>query len=377
MTLMDLEHLAAWMALAETPGIGAVLGNRLVQRFGSPERVLAADLLQLRQVEGIHLRLAEAVRASSDYGGRVAEIKALAEQGIALLVRDDPGYPARLRHIADPPLVLYQKGAWTATNDAVPVAVVGCRNPDPYGEAMAKKIGAGLAQAGATVVSGLARGVDSIAQRAALDAGGRTVAVLGAGVDVVYPPEHEDLYRDVIAAGAVLSPFPPGSEPQPGQFPARNRIISGLALGVVVVQAMSEKSGSLITARLALEQGREVYAVPGAASSRGGRITNRLIKDGARLIEEAEDILADLRPQTPGLKTIAAGAVREFPARGLSSAEEKLFSLLPELGEGSVHLDALAAKTALSAAEVSRSLLALELSGVVKKLPGNYYVKAD
>jgi DNA processing protein len=223
----------------------------------------------------------------------------------------------------------------------------------------------------------MARGIDSMAQQAALDAGGRTVAVLGSGVDVIYPPEHTELYHAMAERGAVLSEFPPGTEPLAGHFPVRNRIISGLSLGVVVVQAMSEKSGSLITAKLALEQNREVYAVPGSALSHAGRVANRLIKAGAHLVEEAEDILQDLRPQLPGrfLNLASSPASPEPVCMELSSQEQRLFSLLPELGEGSVHLDTLAQQSKLAISEISQHLLSLELSGLVKKLPGNYYVR--
>jgi len=374
---MNLEdHLAAWLALARVPGVGPITGKRLLDHFEQPERILAADLFALRGVPELSLAQAQAIGASRDFSGLCAEVEALAKQGIGLLVYDDPLYPERLRQIPDPPLVLYCRGALTETDRAA-VAVVGCRNPDVYGQAMATKLGAGLAQAGVTVVSGMARGIDSMAQQAALDAGGRTVAVLGTGVDVIYPPEHEALYHAIVERGAVLSQFPPGAEPAPGNFPVRNRIISGMSLGVVVVQAMSERSGSLITAKLALEQNREVYAVPGSAMSHAGRITNRLIKQGARLVEEAEDILEDLRPQLPGF---SLGAPRlkaegESVSPELSSQEQRLYGLLPELGEGSVHVDALAAKSLLPVAEVSQHLLALELAGLVKKLPGNYYVK--
>ena len=370
------EHLSAWLALSRVPGVGAITGKRLVEQFEQPEQVLAAEFFALMKTPGLTPAQAKAIQASRDFSGVGADLDAYAAQGIRLLVWDDPLYPERLRQIPDPPLVLYCRGALTEADRAA-VAVVGCRNPDVYGQTMATRLGAGLAQAGVTVVSGMARGIDSIAQQAALDAGGRTVAVLGTGVDVIYPPEHEALYHAIIERGAVLSQFPPGAEPAPGNFPVRNRIISGMSLGVVVVQAMSEKSGSLITAKLALEQNREVYAVPGGATSHAGRITNGLIKQGARLVEEAEDILEDLRPQLPGL---ALGAPRlkaegESVSPELSSQEQRLFSLLPELGEGSVHLDTLTAKSLLPVEEVSRHLLSLELSGLVKKLAGNYYVK--
>jgi DNA processing protein len=370
------DHLAAWLALTRVPGVGPITGKRLLEHFEQPERVLAADLFALRQVPGLTEAQAKAIQASQDLAALAAEIEALAGRGIGLLVYDEPLYPERLRQIPDPPLVLYCRGSLTEADRAA-VAVVGCRNPDVYGQTMATRLGAGLAAAGATVVSGMARGIDSLAQQAALDAGGRTVAVLGTGVDVIYPPEHEELYQAIVERGAVLSEFPPGAEPAPGNFPVRNRIISGMSLGVVVVQAMSEKSGSLITAKLALEQNREVYAVPGGAASHAGRITNRLIKQGARLIEEAEDILEDLRPQLPDLPlmSLRRQGEGESVSSELSSQEQRLYTLLPELGEGSVHLDTLAAKSTLPVAEVSQHLLALELSGLVKKLPGNYYVK--
>jgi len=371
-----LDHLAAWLTLSRVPGVGPVTVRALLELFPQPEQILAADLFALRQVPGLSLAQVDALRASRDPSASRPEVEALLAQGITLLAWDDPQYPERLRQLPDPPFLLYCRGRLTEADRAA-VAMVGCRNPDAYGEAMAKRIASGLARAGVTVVSGMARGIDSMAQQAALDAGGRTVAVLGSGVDVIYPPEHTELYHAMAERGAVLSEFPPGTEPLAGHFPVRNRIISGLSLGVVVVQAMSEKSGSLITAKLALEQNREVYAVPGSALSHAGRVANRLIKAGAHLVEEAEDILQDLRPQLPGrfLNLASSPASPEPVCMELSSQEQRLFSLLPELGEGSVHLDTLAQQSKLAISEVSQHLLSLELSGLVKKLPGNYYVR--
>lgn len=225
------DHLAAWLALSRAPGVGAITGKRLLEQFEQPERVLAAEFFALMQTPGLTQAQAKAIQAAPDLAGLAAEIKALAGQGIGLLVYDDPLYPERLRQIPDPPLVLYCRGALTEADRAA-VAVVGCRNPDVYGQTMATRIGAGLAQAGATVVSGLARGIDSLAQQAALDAGGRTVAVLGTGVDVIYPPEHEALYHAIVERGAVLSQFIthqpriPVMIASPATFKAKNESIN-------------------------------------------------------------------------------------------------------------------------------------------------------
>jgi DNA processing protein len=281
---------------------------------------------------------------------------------VEVLTPHDAGYPVALRTIPDPPQALYVRGR-LRPEDAAAVAVVGARRASAYGVAAAEWLGRELARCGVTVVSGLARGVDGAAHRGALAAGGRTIAVLGCGPDVVYPPEHVDLMARVIEAGAVISEFPPGTEPLPPYFPQRNRIISGLSLGVVVVEGR-ERSGALVTADCALQQGREVFAVPGSIFAATSYLPHRLIQEGAKLVTTVADVLNELRlphaqPQSPGKDA------------GLAGTEAAVFA---QLSLDPQHIDVLAVRCDLPVAEVGRALLALELKGMVRSLAGQRYV---
>lgn len=285
--------------------------------------------------------------------------------GSQLIRWGDPGYPAPLRALAHPPQTLYVRGGWRA-EDAHAVAVVGSRRASPYGVAVAEWLGRELARCGVTVVSGLARGIDGAAHRGALEGGGRTIAVLGCGVDVLYPPEHAGLARRIMRAGAVLSELPPGTPPLKQHFPMRNRLISGLALGVVVVEGR-ERSGAVITADFALDQGREVFAVPGSIFDETSRTPHRLLQQGAKLVTRVEDILdelglAALRPLT------GAG-----PAAALEGIEAEVYG---QLDLRPRHPDALALRCRRPVAEVSRALTVLEVRGLARALPGQRYVRA-
>jgi DNA processing protein len=275
----------------------------------------------------------------------------------------DPAYPSALRTIPDPPPRLYMRGA-LGDADRVAVAVVGARRASPYGVAVAEMLAADLARCGVTVVSGLARGIDAAAHRAALRAGGRTVAVLGCGPDVVYPPEHAALMTQIIADGAVVSEYPPGTPPLRHHFPRRNRLISGLSLGVVVVEGRAD-SGALITVDCALEQGREVFAVPGPITAATSALPHRLVQQGAKLVSRVEDIVEELglplRPPPPR------------PAVGLEGTEAVVRA---QLTLDPQHVDALALRCGLPVAEVSRALVTLELRGLARALPGQRYVRA-
>jgi len=274
-----------------------------------------------------------------------------------------PAYPSALRTIGVPPEILYVRGT-LREEDRAAVAVVGARRASSYGMAAAEWLGRELARGGVTVVSGLARGIDGAAHRGALAAGGRTIAVLGCGPDVVYPAEHADLMAQVIQAGAVISEFPPGTEPLPHHFPQRNRIISGLSLGVVVVEGR-ERSGALVTADCALQQGREVFAVPGSVFAETSYLPHRLIQEGAKLVTTVEDILNELRlPQRP--------SPLPEPVPTLTGAEATVYA---QLSLDPQHIDALALRCALQVAEVGRALLALELQGLVRALAGQRYVR--
>ncbi|MBI3945333.1 MAG: DNA-protecting protein DprA, partial [Armatimonadetes bacterium] len=309
-------------------------------------------------------RLAE----SAGWDGWDAERTRLRHLGARVLTLADPEYPSRLREIHDPPPVLYARGDLTA-QDEYAVAVVGSRRATDYGLRMAHEIAARLARAGVVVVSGLARGVDAAAHRGALAAGGRTLAVLGCGVDTCYPAEHARLRDEIAAAGAVLSEFALGAAPDRWRFPARNRVISGLCLGTVLIEAPAD-SGAMITADFALEQGREVFAVPGNVDTFASRGCNRLIKEGAALVECAEDILEALNLSTAAL-------AEESPAQPplplpLPPEAERVFSLL---GPQQKHVDAIAAESGLPTGPVLSALTLLEMTGVVRRLAGNFYVR--
>ncbi len=283
---------------------------------------------------------------------------------VTIIAIGDAAYPARLRTIFDPPSSLYVRGQLTTADDLA-VAIVGARRATAYGRIIAEHLARDLAACGITVVSGLARGIDAAAHRGALDAGGRTIAVLGCGPDVVYPPEHGGLMNDVIGHGAVVSEFTPGTQPHPGQFPKRNRIISGLSLGVVVVEGR-EDSGALITADAALEQGREVFAVPGRITDPTARAPHRLLQQGAKLVERVDDILEELHLSLPA---------RPAPVTPhLEGMEAVVFAQLEVTPE---HVDRLAVRCGLPVSAVSRTLTALECKGLAAAWPGARYARRD
>src|SRR5215472_2321237 len=286
--------MLSWIALNMTPGIGPRAAARLLERFGSAESVFAATRAELEQLRLLPEAI-DSIMARDLHQRAAAEIKEVRALGADLLVLDDGVYPALLREIYDPPLVLYLKGAWSECLDRPCVAIVGSRRCSTYGQNAALMLARDLAQRGVTIVSGFARGIDAAAHRGALEAGGRTVAVLGTGIEASYPRENRQLAQDILAGGgAIVTQFPLATPPISENFPYRNRIISGLSLGVVVVEA-AENSGSLITARLAIEQNREVFAVPGNITSRNSFGTNYLIKGaGAKLVQQWQDVASEL-----------------------------------------------------------------------------------
>lgn len=285
-----------------------------------------------------------------------------ADATIRMLTLADAEYPAALRTIFDPPSPLYVRGALISADD-VAVAIVGTRRPTPYGVAVAEQLARDLTRCGVTVVSGLARGIDAAAHRGALEAGGRTIAVLGCGPDIVYPPEHRRLLESIIGQGAVVSECPPGTPPLASQFPRRNRIISGLSRGVVVVEGRTD-SGALITADAALEQGREVFAIPGRIFDETSRAPHRLLAQGARLVERVEDILEELH--------LVWRAAPPPVAPVLDATED---AVLAQLSLTPQNVDRLAALSGLPVAAVNRTLLVLECKGLAAALPGNRYVR--
>jgi len=371
-----------WVELNMTPGIGPRAAAKLLERFGSAEAVYSAtraELEQLRLVpEAVDSIIARDLQERAE-----AEITAVRKVGGDILLLDDGVYPSSLREIYDPPIVLYVKGAWSECLDQPCVGVVGSRKCSSYGQNAASMLSRDLAQRNVTIVSGFARGIDAAAHRGALEAGGRTVAVLGTGIDEVYPRDHKRLATEVLdRGGCLVSQFPLGTPPVSENFPYRNRIISGLSLGVVVVEA-SEMSGSLITARLALEQNREVWAVPGNITSRNSFGTNYLIKGaGAKLIQQWQDIATELPPQIAAkLLPPPFGEKREkslsdklsFVPEGLSRNETMVFKLLTP--DSPVHIDLLVEKSKLGMSELTAALLALEMRELIRALPGRCFVR--
>jgi DNA processing protein len=357
------DEFAAWFRLLETPGLGRETARRLLAACGSPSAVLATPPATLRELLG--RPLADALQAlPPEFDSRLAAARRWLQGGPArqVLTLDHPAWPPLLLQMADPPLLLYVQGE-LAHLAAPAVAVVGSRHPSAQGSDNAQAFAADLARAGWVVVSGLALGIDAAAHEGALAAGGATVAVVGTGLDLTYPTRHRALAERIARQGALLSEYAPGTPPLKEHFPQRNRLIAGLTRGTLVVEA-ALRSGSLITARLANEAGRDVWAVPGSIHAPQSRGCHALIKQGAKLVESAQDVLDEL--QAPGLRQA------ELPLSP-ADAETPADPLLAALGEDPVTLDALLARTGDSAAALSARLLELELAGQVARLPGGLY----
>ena len=362
------EEVFYWLALSLTPGIGSTLMRRLLDRFNTPEAVFHAPMKELSKIEGLGEKVAQEIRKGPLEKVVERELSLLREVGGRVITLKDEEYPKRLKDIYDPPALLYVRGE-LKKEDEFAISIVGSRKTTPYGRWFTEKVSQELARHGVTIVSGMARGIDSLAHWGAISGGGRTIAVLGCGVDVIYPSENRNLFAKMIDRGAILSEFPMGSPPEGGHFPRRNRIISGLSLGVVVVQA-SEKSGSLITAGYALEQGREVFAVPGNVGTESSRGTHRLIKEGAKLVESSEDILEEILPQWRGERETTPKV--EIPRPDLTEEEKVLYELLSETP---LHIDVMIRESRLDPGKVSSLLLNLELKGLVSQWPGKCFSK--
>ncbi len=376
-----IEQAHYWIALKQVSGIGAILYKRLIEHFKTPEAVFFADEEALWAVEGISESVAKNILAFKDFDSAKKEVEKIEKDGVVLLTLNHPEYPALLAHIYDPPPILYRKGRGSTDGvithfDAYPVAMVGTRNMTAYGKSVAHKIASEFAKVGITVVSGFARGIDATAHSAAIGAGGRTFAVLGSGIDVIYPKEHRKLYNEIIENGFIFSEFPMGAHPEPRYFPQRNRIISGLALGCVIVEA-ALKSGSLITARFALEHGREVFAVPGPIFSETSKGVHYLIQSGAKLVADVQDVLKELLPQ---LKTklsetamMPAPIMKEKRVLPLFIGDEdKLYQILSLEPK---QINTIIEASGLAPSVVSYCLLGLELKGVVRQLGGQFFVR--
>ena len=342
--------------------------RRLLDRFNTPEAVFHAPMKELSKIEGLGEKVVQEIRKGPLEKVVERELSLLREVGGRVITLKDEEYPKRLRDIYDPPALLYVRGE-LKKEDEFAISIVGSRKTTPYGRWFTEKVSQELARHGVTIVSGMARGIDSLAHWGAISGGGRTIAVLGCGVDVIYPSENRNLFAKIIDRGAILSEFPMGSPPEGGHFPRRNRIISGLSLGVVVVQA-SEKSGSLITAGYALEQGREVFAVPGNVGTESSRGTHRLIKEGAKLVESSEDILEEILPQWKGGRETTPKV--EIPRPDLTEEEKVLYELLSETP---LHIDVMIRESRMDPGKVSSLLLNLELKGMVSQWPGKCFSK--
>lgn len=364
-----MDELLPWLSLKSVPGIGRLLFKRLYDRFSGPEQVFSATLSELLEVEGMTKRLARAVLDPQIPDSVRKEIQRVQQGGIRIVTLADAQYPQLLREIPDPPAFLYVQGSLTATPNAI--AIVGSRNATSYGINAARQLGAELAAVGVTVVSGMAIGIDTAAHQGALEAGGPTVAVLGSGLLHVYPRQNRRLAQQIAEKGAVATEFEMSAEPEAHHFPLRNRIISGMSLGTVVVEA-APRSGSLITARLALEQNREVFAVPGSINSYKSMGTHNLIKEGAKLVGRVEDILeeisAGLQGQTSSQKT--GGRTPAAAALDLTQDESQVLNLLEPYP---VHIDELITRSGMPTGTLSSTLLQLELKGLVVQTPGKYF----
>jgi DNA processing protein len=360
------------LTLSLVPGIGPRLTAALLERFGSAGAALRASVAELSAVPYISPRLAEDIQQAATHADATAELERMQKHGVRLIVLGTPEYPEGLATISDPPHLLYIRGTLTPA-DASAVALVGSRHCTDYGRRLATRLATGLARAGVTVISGLARGIDGAAHRAALEAGGRTLAVLAGGLSRIYPPEHTDLAREVEAAGAVLTEARMEQEPLAGLFPVRNRIISGLSKVVVLVEA-AQKSGALITASHAAEQGRTVLAVPGSVETATSGGCHELIRKGAVLCRGVEDILEELH----GVSALAlaekqaastAPPAPSGPPPGLDDSQRRIWEMLTE----ACHLDQLVQRLGLTVPQVSGALMMMEMKKVVRRLPGNRY----
>jgi DNA processing protein len=360
-----LRRVVAELALAQADGVGPRLRRSLLDAFGSAEAALTAPAAELQKVAGIGKKTAASIAEARDRGGIEDLLADCRDHDVRILLEEDEEYPSALKTTHTPPAVLFVRGRFDR-RDALALAVVGTRHATTYGLRQAEKLAGSLARSGFTIVSGLARGIDGTAHKAALAAGGRTIAVLGSGVLNVYPPEHQELAEAIAARGAIVSETPPRAAPIGGIFPQRNRIISGLALGVLVIEAPAH-SGALSTARHALEQGREVFAVPGPIDSRASQGCHRLIRDGAGLVESAEDVLEALGPLAEPASTVAGREVRHPGEILLNDQEQRV---LAAIGTQPTSIDDLVAEVAMPTPQVLATLSVLELRRLIRRLGG-------
>ncbi len=366
-----MKNLVPWLTLTSVPGIGPIRISRLIRHFGSPRSVLEASERELSAVEGLGPELARAIRRHVPPAWAARELDRVRAAGFRMVTLLDPDYPPLLGEIPDPPPLLYVHG--TLVPEAAAVAVVGSRKATSYGLTTARRLCKGLAARGITVVSGMAIGIDTAAHQGALAGGGRTVAVLGTGLACVYPPRNKPLCAQIAQQGAVITEFNLDAPPEPHHFPARNRIISGMCLGTVVVEA-AQRSGSLITARLAAEQNREVYAVPGSVHAENSHGTHALIQQGAKLVQDVDDIIDEIKHRITHSPADRPPERSNRASRTDLPAEEA--ALLDALGPYPVHIDDLARSLRQESSRIASLLVLLEIKGIAQRQPGNYYLRS-
>lgn len=372
------QNIVCWLGLTRVEGLGVRGAHKLVERLGGAQAVYQATLAELEGC-GITTRVAREISTQAGLKEAEAQLEAAAAAGYQILGYDDEAYPPLLKQIADPPLVLHVQGDIKVLS-GLAVAMVGTRRPTAYGSSVAHRLARELAERQLVIVSGLARGIDSACHRGALEAKGKTVAVLGSGIDVIYPREHKKLAEQVAASGAVISEFPLGTGPTPENFPIRNRIISGLSLGTVIVEA-AEYSGSLITARLALEQDREVFALPGNITSAQSFGPNHLIKQGAKLVDQWFDVIEEFSPEVrrqllPPPDSQETGETAAKPSlfeQSLTSEQKAVFDTLRP--DQALFVDSICGSVELPQPRVLAALLELEMNGLVRQLPGMNFVR--
>jgi DNA processing protein len=362
------SELKSWLALSTVPNVGPIRFISLVKHFGSPDAVLSASEKELSKFPEIGTVIASNIKGKVDWELAEKQFELIEKNQVQLLTFRDEAYPENLKSIYDPPPFLFTRGK-IKKEDKNAIAVVGCRAASSYGRQITEKIGRELAKRGITIISGLARGIDSIGHLSALKENGRTIAVFGSGLDVIYPPENKKLVERIVQNGAIISEFLLGTKPEAPNFPRRNRLISGLSLGVVIVEAGS-KSGALLTAQFALEQNREVFAIPGNIGAKNSEGTNQLIKQGAKLVTSVEDILEELKIMTTVGQKEESQTEKDLSQ--LSEMEKNIYNLI--MNEP-YHIDKIAQETNLTTSCALSTLLSLELKGFIKQLSGKMFVR--
>jgi DNA processing protein len=368
---MSAEDTKDWIILNMIPGVGSLTFRRLVRFFGSPSAVLNVPLKELVMVRGITPVVCQNIINHRDSIQIDHELDLISRFNCKVITIEDENYPASLKAIYDPPPMLYVKGELLST-DSRAISVVGTRNATNYGKMVAEQLSNQLASRGITIVSGMAHGIDTAAHSGALSASGRTIAVMGSGLDVIYPTENSGLFEKIIGSGAAISELPMGTQPHRGMFPRRNRLISGISLGTLIVEA-SKQSGAIITADFALEQGREVFAVPGQIFSEMSKGTNELIKQGAKLVDSVEDILDELPSYT--FSSTADEDIKNEDVRIELQLSQDECAIWKVISSSPIHIDDISRQSALPAFKVSSALVMLELKGLVQQLSGKMFVK--